>query len=92
VANPNLIKEESDNEEGNEELLEEAQKLAKLFPTVEDNQYEFENFDEYEENLELLDFIKKNNEQIGNENEIEEEPVVKIKEVEKNIIIYDYDF
>lgn len=72
------------------EIFEE-EKLRKLFPIANKSEFldKFQTFDEYEENLEIIDFIEKNK-LAQSENDQEEKP--KYKELEENIIIHDEDF
>ncbi len=90
------------NQKENEEFEEfsgskapsEEDKLRKLFPKAEKISDMYETFDEYEENLEIIDLIEKNRdgqEELQEENEKQEDPPVKYKELEENIVIHEYE-
>jgi len=83
----------------NEQKLEADEKLLKLFPKIQPKAYEFENYDDYEEHLQILEIIEKNEKIIENENldkeensENEPQEIPKVVELEENIIIHDEDF
>lgn len=70
------------------------EQLRKLFPQSNKISDLYETFDEYEENLEIMDLIEKNkdyNQDDQNSENIKEQEEVKYKELEENIIIHEYD-
>jgi hypothetical protein len=89
-----------DNDEENKiEDEYEDKNLIKLFPQIQKKDYEFENYDDYEEHLQVMDIIEKHEKLLANKSSTDEahdknpqEETVKYKEVEKNIIIHDDDF
>ena len=73
-----------------EKFLNEEDKLRMLFPKANKISELYETFDEYEENLEIIDLIEKNKDDDNIDKE-EEKQEVKYKDLEENIIFYEYE-
>ncbi len=69
----------------------EEDKLRKLFPKADMISDMYETFDEYEENLEIMELIEKNKEEDNDEEKNQIEEVVKYKELEENTVIHEYE-
>jgi hypothetical protein len=93
ILEVDLNAQQKENEEGlGKTAPTEEDKLRKLFPKAEKISEMYETFDEYEENLDILDLMEKNREEDhkSQEEDIEEEQV-KYKELEENIVIHEYE-
>ena len=64
----------------------------KLFPQIKQKEFEFEMYEDYEEHLQILDIIEKNEKILNDEDEGEKEQVRYKEETEKIIIHDDYGF
>ena len=85
--------ENSERENINNDLVDEKEEenLKKLFPQAKQSEFEFENYDDYEEHLQILGIIEKN-EYMINEEALNKPETVKYVEEQENIIIHDDDF
>ncbi len=71
--------------------MREDQTLGKLFPQIKQKEYEFEMYEDYEEHLQILDIIEKNEKILKNDEDEVEKQQVRYKEETENIIIHDDD-
>ena len=65
--------------------------MEKLFPKAKKISELYDTFDEYEENLEIIDFMKNNIDEKNSEGQSENNEEVKLVDEEENIYIHEYE-